>query len=405
MRSRLALALGVALLASGCRRDAPSTMDVRTAPWSDVVAAARGTTVQWRMWRGDPLINAYLDEWVAPRLAAEFGITLRAIEGQGPEIVNQLRLEQTSGARGTADLVWINGETFAALQRDSLLFGPWAGRLPAAALVDSASPIVSRDFERQPDGFESPWGRVQFALIYDTLRTPTPPRTVAELERWILAHPGRFTHDQGFTGATFHKIVLYATNGGVASLQGGFTEAKWETASPALFAWLERTRPAFWRGGTAFPPGVADLHRLFANGEVDFSMSNNQHEVLAKIRQGILPATARALLLHDGTIANSHFLGIPRNAANAAGAMVVADFLLRPEAQFEKARPEVWADGSVLAHARLPADWRARFDSLRLASDGLAADSLARYARPEIAAAWHDRVVSEWRTRIRATTP
>jgi putative spermidine/putrescine transport system substrate-binding protein len=405
MRSRLARVLALASVALGCARDTPPTTDLRSVEWTEVVAQARGTSVRWRMWRGDPLINAYVDDWVTPRLAREYGITLQPIEGQGPDIVNQLRLEQASSARGTADLVWINGETFAALQRDSLLFGPWAGRLPAAALVDSASPIVRRDFERLPDGFESPWGRVQFALIYDTVRTPSPPRTVAELEAWIMAHPGRFTHDQGFTGATFHKIVLYATNGGVEALAGGFTEAKWTAASPALFAWLERTRPAFWRGGAAFPPGVADLHRLFANGEVDFSMSNNQHEVLAKIRQGILPASSRALLLHDGTIANSHFLGIPRNAGNVAGAMVVANFLLSPEAQFEKARPEVWADGSVLALDRLSPTWRTRFDSLRLATGGLPADSLARYARPEIEATWHDRVVATWRSRIRGTVP
>ncbi len=405
MRSRRAIVLAVGWVVLGCSTPEQSVVEVRTAPWDAIAAQARGTTVRWRMWRGDPAINAYVDDWVTPRLAAQFGITLQAIEGQGPDIVNQLRLEQTSRARGTADLVWINGETFAALQRDSLLFGPWAGRLPSAALVDSASPIVSHDFERRPDGFESPWGRVQFALIYDTVRTPSPPRTVAELSEWILAHPGRFTHDQGFAGATFHKIVLYATNGGVAGLQGGFSEAKWDAASPPLFAWLQRTRPAFWRGGTAFPPGVADLHRLFANGEIDFSMSNNQHEVLAKIRQGILPATSRALLLRDGTIANTHYLGIPANATNIAGAMVLANFLLSPEAQYEKARPEVWADGSVLARARLPVPWRARFDSLRQATGGLSADSLARYARPEIDAAWHDRVVATWRTRIRGTAP
>lgn len=403
MRSRhLVLAAAVAVLACGGSEPAPR---VDAARWEDVVASARGTTVRWRMWRGDPSINAYVDEWVTPRLAERYGITLQPIEGLGPDIVTQLRVEAQAGAAGTADLVWINGETFAALQRDSLLYGPWAQRLPSAALIDSASPIVARDFERDPAGFESPWGRVQFALIYDTLRTPSPPRSVAELEDWIMAHPGRFTHDQGFTGATLHKIILYAVNGGVDSLQGGFTEARWNRASVPLFAWLERTRGAFWREGRAFPPGVADLHRLFANGEVDFSMSNNQHEVLTKVREGVLPSSARALLLRDGTIANSHFVGIPRNAPNVAGAMVVADFLLSPEAQYEKLRPEVWADGTVLAVDRLPEPWQARFRALASVPGSIPADSLARYARPEIAGEWHARLVAEWRRRIRETAP
>ena len=76
-----------------------------------------------------------------------------------------------------------------------LLGGPWSHVLPAAALVDSASPIISRDFEQEPGGFESPYGTVQLALIYDSVRTPLPPHSLNELALWIRAHPGRFTYD------------------------------------------------------------------------------------------------------------------------------------------------------------------------------------------------------------------
>src|SRR5690606_12157300 len=140
-----------------------------------------------------------------------------------------------------------------------------------------------------------------------------------------------------------------------------------------------------WRRGEAYPAGVAELHRLFANGEVDFSMSYNENEVVTKVRQGVLPPTARALLLRDGTLAKAHYLGIPFNAGNPAGAMVVADFLLSPEAQLEKLRPEVWADGTVLSPERLPAEWRHRFEALEADPRAVPADSLRRYARPEVA--------------------
>lgn len=406
MRSSRVGAVLLAFLAAACGRgESAAPHDLATMPWDSVVAAARGTTVTWRMWRGDPSVNAYVDEWVAPRLREQFGITLRTVEGQGPDIVNQLRLEARSNAPGQADLVWINGETFAALQRDSLLAGPWAHRLPNARFVDSSSAIVIRDFERPLDGFESPWGRVQFALIYDTLRTPNPPRTVAALAEWIRTHPGRFTHDQGFSGTTFHKMLLYSLAGGVGTLQGGFFEATWSAHADTLFAWLEALRPMFWREGKTFPPSVADLHRLFANGEVDFSMSNNQHEVVTKIRQRILPVSARALLLEDGTIANTHYVGIPANAPNPLGAMVVADFLLSPEAQYEKRRPEIWADGTVLGRERLPDEWAARFAALDTMPGALPDSQLARLARPEVAAEYHDRIVAGWRERIRAGAP
>lgn len=378
--------------------------------WDSVLARARGSTVIWRMWRGDPSINAFVDGWVAPRLRDRFGVTLQAVDGQGPELVNQLVVEREAGrSEGTASLVWINGETFFNLRQERLLAGPWAGRLPNAAYVDSASPIIARDFEQDPAGYESPWGRVQFALIYDAVRTPTPPASFDELAAWIRAHPGRFTYDEGFAGATFLTMLMYAKVGGVARLAGGFDSTRYVDARERTFAWLDSVRPSLWRGGTTYPPDVAAMHRLFANREIDFSMSNNQNEVATKIRQGILPSTSRALLLRDGTIANTHYVGIPWNAPNAAGAMVVADFLLSPEAQLEKQRPSVWADGTVLDVGRLTPPWRARFAALDVDARQLPRDSLARYARPEVSPRYHERLAADWRAHVRtgakATSP
>ncbi len=370
-----------------------------------MVALARGTEVTWRMWRGDPSINRYVDTWVVPRVRDRFGIELTAVEGAGPALVNQIALEREARAAGSADLVWINGETFHNLRRADLLYGPWAHRLPSARYVDSASPIVARDFEQNPAGYESPWGRVQFALIYDSLRTPDPPRSVAELERWIAAHPGRFTHDQGFTGVTFLKTLMYALGGGAEAFAGGFDSLRYAAGSEHVWAWLERVRPSFWREGRTYPPDVAALHGLFANGEVDFTMSNNHNEVVSKVRQGVLPPSSRPLLLRDGTIANSHYLGIPVNAPNPAGAMVVADFLLSPEAQLEKLRPDVWADGTVLDPARLPPEWAERFAALEQDPRSLAADSLEAYAVPEVAPEYHERIAADWRARIRGAAP
>ncbi len=385
------------------RADAAATSQL---PWDSVVAQARGTTVLWRMWRGDPAINAYVDGWIAPRVRERYGITLQAVEGQGAELVNALVTEREAGrGAGSASLVWINGETFTQLRRERLLSGPWSGRLPNARYVDSASAIISRDFERDPAGFESPWGTVQFALIYDSARTPSPPHTVDELAAWIHAHPGRFTHDQSFAGVTFLKTLMYARAGGVARFQGGFVDSTYAVGRDSVVAWLTRLRPDFWRRGETYPPDVAALHRLFANGEVDMSMSMNQNEVLTKVRQGVLPKSSRAFVLRDGTIANAHFVGIPFNAPNAAGALVVADFLLSPEAQLEKQKAEVWADGTVLDLVRLPSEWRAKFIALEQDAHAISTDSLRRYARPEVSAEYHERLQADWRTLVRRGAP
>lgn len=41
--------------------------------------------------------------------------------------------------------------------------------------------------------------------------------------------------------------------------------------------------------------------------------------------------------------------------------MVLANFLISAEAQFEKSMPSVWGDGTVLDVNRLPAEWKAKF--------------------------------------------
>ncbi len=400
------LVLLCCIMLIACNRVAPerASNGVAALPWDSVLVQARGTTVVWRMWRGDPSINAFIDEWVAPRLMARYGITLEVVPGQGPGMVNLLVTEREAGARGSSDLLWINGATFASLRHESLLLGPWADRLPNAQYVDTASPIIARDFEQDPGGYESPWGQVEYALIYDSVRVPEPPRSVAELGAWIDAHPGRFTHDQSFSGMTFLKILMYAL-GGVERFQGRFDSVAYVAGRDSVMDWLARHRAGFWRRGATYPAGVAELHRLFANGEIDFSMSYNENEVITKVRQGILPVTARPLLLSEGMLANAHYLGIPMNARNPAGAMVVADFLLSPEAQLEKLRPEVWADGSVLDVSRLPEPWRDRFAAQARDPLALPPESLRLRARPEVDPEYHERLTDDWRRMIRANAP
>jgi putative spermidine/putrescine transport system substrate-binding protein len=403
-RRALVAALGLTLILGACTRSAPpsAAADLARLPWDSVLARARGTTVIWRMWRGDPAINAFVDRWVTPRVLQQYGVTLQTVSGQGNELVDQLTVEQEAGTVvGTASLLWINGETFSALRSRRLLGGAWSQALPAAAAVDSASPIIRRDFEQDPAGYESPWGTVQLALIYDSVRTPSPPRSLTELQAWIRAHPGRFTYDQSFAGMTLLKGWLYALSGGVATLQGGFDSTAYITGRSKLFALLDSLKPDLWRKGTQYPPDVAAMHRLFANGEIDFTVSNNQNEAVTKAMQGVLPASSRALVLRDGTIANTHYLGIPWNAPSAAGAMVVADFLLSPEAQLEKQRPTVWADGTVLDLAKLPVEWRVRFDSVLNDPRLVPTDTLRRYARPEVSPRYHERLQDDWRRMVR----
>ena len=95
------------------------------------------------------------------------------------------------------------------------------------------------------------------------------------------------------------------------------------------------------------------MKQMLADGELGIIFAFNPAEASAAIATGELPDTVRSFVFSGGTLGNTHFVAIPYNAANKAGAMVVADFLISPEAQLRKENPAVWGDPTVLAMDRL----------------------------------------------------
>jgi hypothetical protein len=61
----------------------------------------------------------------------------------------------------------------------------------------------------------------------------------------------------------------------------------------------------------------------------------------------------------------------------------------------------VGADGTVLNLARLPAEWRAPFDSVVNDPRLVPADTLRRYALPEVSPVYHERLQADWRRLVR----
>jgi len=280
------------------------------------------------------------------------------------------------------------------------LYGPFTHVMPHTALVDTDDPYISVDFQQPVDGMESPWGTVQFVMITDSLRVPQPPINLSELDAWVRAHPGRFTMDRSFTGLTFLKMVYIEMAGGHDVVRGPFNEERYRQVSDSLFNWLEGLKPFLWRDGASYPENVTELHRLFGAGLVDFSMSNNDGEVDNKVIQGTFPESAVGFVPAFGSIRNTHYLGIPKLSGNKAAAMVVANFLLGPDAQIRKQRPEIWGDGTVLDVERLSPEHQARFAEAVARRRTPAPQALRRRAIPEIAPEYMIRLNEDFRRRL-----
>jgi putative thiamine transport system substrate-binding protein len=153
-----------------------------------------------------------------------------------------------------------------------------------------------------------------------------------------------------------------------------------------------------WRGGAAFPENESVQQQLLNDGEVDIAMSFDPASTAAAIGQGLLPETARVFVPEGGTIGNVSFVAIPYNAANAAGAQVVANELLDPEVQARMQNIEILGSFSVLDPARLDAGARAAFDALPSAPALPMLDDLGP-TLPEPHASWMTRLTEDWAQR------
>lgn len=289
--------------------------------WGEVAAAARGETVRLWMWGGEEPLNRYIDGEVAPR-ARELGVRLVRVPIEDTATaLSRLASEHDAGVdRGSIDLLWVNGKNFAQGKADGLWLDGWTDLVPAARFLDPDDPTLRRDFGVPVAGQELPWSRAAFVFAHDSERLPGPPATLTELVAWVRANPGRFTYPAppDFTGSAFVRLVVQ---------QLGEDEA---------FRLLAELEPLLWRGGGDHPRDAAALDRLFADGEVDFTMSYNPSFVAAGVTAGRFAPSVRPFLLDGATLQNVSFLAIPANASHPDAAAVVADLMLRPELQARK---------------------------------------------------------------------
>lgn len=373
------------------------------ADWQATLDAARGQTVYWNAWGGDERTNAFI-AWVGEQTEDLYGVSIEHVRlSDTAEAVTRVIAERAAGqdSGGSVDLIWINGPNFLQMKEQDMLFGPFVAEMPNAQYIDlSSGAAASLDFTVPVEGMESPWRLARFVFTYDSARVEQPPQTMDGFVDWASAAPGRLTHPDpsNFMGATFLKQALIELAPDPEMLLQPATDAAFSEQTAPLWEWYDALRPNLWRGGEAFPENQSVQQQLLNDGEVDISMSFDPASTAAAITQGLLPETARVFVPDGGTIGNVSFVAIPYNAANAAGAQVVANHLLDPAVQARMQNIEVLGSFSVLDPARLDDDARAAFDALPTAPALPTLEELGP-TLPEPHASWMTRLTEEWARR------
>ncbi|WP_108813983.1 ABC transporter substrate-binding protein [Loktanella sp. Alg231-35] len=391
------LAILAALLAP-----VPALADTDPANWDDVTAAADGQTVYWNAWGGSTTTNDFI-AWVGDRVMADYGVTLEHVKlTDTADAVTRVLSEKQAGEDddGAIDMIWINGANFAAMKEADLLFGPYAEQLPNWAVVDAEGKTVQTDFTVPVEGFESPWAMAQVVFVHDTADMPDRLGSMQALLEWTAANPGRFSYPQppDFLGTTFLKQVLVDILPDPSVLADPATDENYEAVTAPLWAYLDELTPNLWREGKAYPATGTAMFPLIADGELDLSISFSPGAASTAIANSELPPSVRTFVLDKGTIGNASFVAVPYNSGSKEGAMVVANFLMSPEAQARAQDPSILGYGTVLNMAALSDDDRALFDALELGVATLSPAELGS-VQAEPHPSWATRIADDWMTR------
>lgn len=382
---------------------ASSTSDQSAESWSQVERAAKGQTVSLWMWGGDPQGNAYVDDVLAPA-AAKLGVTLKRVPiADTRDALNRVLAEKQAGRTdGSVDLVWVNGDNFATGRQAQAWACGWATKLPNTTYLAPNDPLITSDFGTAVDGCESPWHKAQFALVYNAETVTDPPTTLAGVLDWAQAHPGRFTYPAppDFTGSVFVRQVLYSVSGGYANVPAAYDQAAYDKLTPALWQRLGQLAPSLWKQGTTYPRDSGALDKLFADRQVDFTMTYGPATLTDLVAKATFPPSTRVLTLSEGTVGNASFLAIPATSGHQAGAQVVANLALSPAQQAAKADPTTWGQFTVLSLDRLSPDARAKFTALPTSPILPAYEVLSAHANPELTAAWVPKIDDGWRSNV-----
>ena len=398
------LALGVAI-APMAQADTADGAALNAMTWDQIVEQAKGGTVNWFMWGGADNINQYVSQTVGGRLKDQYGITLNRVGlTDTVEAVNIVLGEMESGVtdQGSVDMIWINGENFRTMRQGGLAYCGYTGLLPNITLINWDNPAIANDFGVPVEGCEVPWSRAQFAFAYDSAALPNPPKSIPALLDWIKANPGQFTYPAppDFNGSVFVRHVFYYAAGGAQNLLGGFDQARFDAAASKTWAILNEIEPFLWRAGKTYPASISALEELFANKEVALAFNYEPAQFGIGVQNGKFPATTRSYGLTDGTIGNTNYTIIPFNSPNKAAALVLQNILLSGEAQYEKARPEVWGASPAIEVARTSPDVQAKFALIVAHPSVVSAEELGKNALPELQAEWISAIEQGWQTNV-----
>ncbi|KKX99810.1 ABC transporter substrate-binding protein [Paraclostridium benzoelyticum] len=369
MKKIIALGITISLLfLVGCsngKANSQSDEQLLSKNYEEIEKSAKGSTVNFYGWGGNEVLNKWFDNYVIPNMKEKYDINVKRVGMDIDTIMNQLISEkQVKNDKGNIDVFWVNGENFKTAKDNELLFGPFTNKIENyEKYVDTNSKDITTDFGTTVDNMESPWGKASFTVLKNSDKVSDNIVDTNTLKEAIVKKPGKFTYPAppDFTGSAFVRNVIYDIVGYENLKDLPEDEATVKKAIQPAIDYLKEIKPYLWNEGKTYPSTTAQLDNMYSDGEVNFSMTYAPNEIEGKINSGEFDKSTEFINFDKGNISNTHFLAIPRNSSNKAGAMVLINYLTSIDAQASKSEPKNWGDMTILDLNKIPKEDKSKF--------------------------------------------
>lgn len=359
---------------------ASAASDLAYDSWDDILAEAKGQTVSWYGWGGSEPRNNWIETVLAPRLKEKYDVTLKLVGMDINDILTQLSGEMQAGVEeGSIDFIWINGENFFSTKENGYLWGPFTQYLPNFNdYIDATSNEVLYDFGSETEGLEAPYGKAQMQIWVDSDRVDGTPKNPDEFLEFCQKYEGQVTYPQpgDFTGTAFISSLIAGVIGKeefekLSQMQKPTEDEVREIVQPGL-DYLVSLNPYLWNKGTTFPQTSTVVNAMYADGELVLSMGYGDPQI--DVDNGVAPKATKSFVFETGTVGNSNFMAIAKNASHVAGAMVAINEVMSPEMQLDQYK--VLGTLTVLDMEKVPEDIAKEFEAVERKSAQLPIDEL-----------------------------
>ena len=286
---------------------------------------------------GDQNMVDYVKDYLGPMFEKQHsGVTVRAV-GTGPgdagsqKIYEKIEAEKANPA-WDIDVAVIHQKAAGEMVGKGLL-ARYSAEIPTGKLVTSEA--AKNALGTDVGGYVMPMFNSQTAIAYNTAMVTDPPKTYAELEKWVRANPKKFGYNGikgGMSGVAFIVGWIYAHSPDTDQLIKGPYDPDTKKSWDPILAEL-----AAFNKNVVLTPGNAGTLDMLNRGEIAMGpvwvdmFYDWQHD-------GKIPPEVKLKLIGPGMPGQPMYYVVPAKAANAK---IAEDFIALATS------PKVQADGIV----------------------------------------------------------